>query len=383
MGATRVLHLCMMVAIRSSRTAFFVVRRVQDKLTYLALREWSSRVSLLGRNKDQQQRLPLARPLPQALQDLVKPPPPPRFDHPRVLLLDLDDAVLDRLREAGFRVAAGTFGAPYTVARAEGMAPVVLNGQLPGDFTEQEVVIVDLAAGPVRDEPSAEFSGSVYEPTWWATLETGTVDPRPAAMAMVRDRLDRILQHGGLFVVFAEPRYAPSVFLGQAQREGFSRGQVLRTDSVPRDNWGLLSALSAWDLAVRHDTGAEIRVLETTGVRQIDLLCRAIRDHLAESMRKNTHREERVDVRYITLHQDSYCPVMENAGQERSHVRIAGVSERGDAGSAAFIGEKRFSGIGSCAYKYAGLGGRWVQKGLKESFLVEKRRKLARFGVSY
>lgn len=39
---------------------------------------------------------------------------------------------------------------------------------------------------------------------------------------------------------------------------------------------------------------------------------------------KNTHREERVDVRCITRLYNLICPVKEDIGQDRSDIRIAG-----------------------------------------------------------
>lgn len=132
----------------------------------------------------------------------------PKYLRPKVIVIDAPD-ICEALGERGYAATRGTFGQPRNVPPAAGYTPLKLSGKLPG-YTEQEIVIVDLA-GP--ESTDAEPKQADYPPpgveALWASLAHGQVDPRSAAMAYVRSEGDRILRHGGVFVLFAAPKTRP------------------------------------------------------------------------------------------------------------------------------------------------------------------------------
>ena len=76
----------------------------------------------------------------------------PKYQKPKILLIDLPDTVLDGVRSAGFNASAGTFGSPYKVARSDSYVPVIPEARLP-NYTEQEIIIIDLTPPETIDSP--------------------------------------------------------------------------------------------------------------------------------------------------------------------------------------------------------------------------------------
>src|SRR5689334_5542266 len=114
------------------------------------------------------------------------PAPVPKYERPKILLIDLEKEAKDVLEQEGYNVSAGTFGRPYKVQMHSGYEPVVVKASLP-NFTEQEIIIVDLVSDKPADGPLGEKSKPLEELDWWAKCSDGVIDPRPRAMAMVQD----------------------------------------------------------------------------------------------------------------------------------------------------------------------------------------------------
>ena len=126
--------------------------------------------------------------------------PVPRFDHPQVLLLDIDAASETALRAAGFNISTGSFGVPYKIFAQDGMQRVVENGHLPVDYTEQEIVIADLVPRTLIDQERERTPVSPRQNGWWARTDTGVIDPRPGFMSAFTGDFDRTFDHGGVFI---------------------------------------------------------------------------------------------------------------------------------------------------------------------------------------
>jgi len=105
----------------------------------------------------------------------------PKYQKPKILLIDLPDTVIDSVRSAGFNASAGTFGSPYKVKLGDGYLPVIPEYHLP-NYTEQEVIIIDLTPPETIDNPKGEKVTSEGEKDWWAKCSRGEIDPRPRVM---------------------------------------------------------------------------------------------------------------------------------------------------------------------------------------------------------
>lgn len=178
----------------------------------------------------------------------------PKYEKPKVLFIDLPRETLDIVRSAGFNALAGTFGSPYKVTLGDQYQPVVFKASLP-NYTEQEIIIIDLTAPETVDSPEGEKVASMGENDWWAKCSQGKIDPRPRVMGGVQEAFNRILDHGGLFVIFAKPRISQEIVWAK------NRYGVFDIDRrIDVDNWSFLSILSSDNLRIHSDYGQEINV---------------------------------------------------------------------------------------------------------------------------
>lgn len=175
-----------------------------------------------------------------------------KWDKPKILLVDLPESVLEAGINEGYNVSIGSFGTPYHV-QASGEVEVLHFGRAIKNHREQEIIFVDTMPPDTVDRPE---SRSVVPPGakgWWVRHTSQVVDPRPRMMEVVRESFDRILDHGGVLVVFAGPRFSNELFL--AENNGF-RPVIDRRLSV--DNWSFCSMLNDERLVIARDGGEEI-----------------------------------------------------------------------------------------------------------------------------
>ena len=194
--------------------------------------------------------------------------PEPRYSKPKILLVDLPEDATARLNSAGFNVQAGTLGRPYRMPPQDGYLPVIVQAHLP-NHTEQEVIIIDLTSPDPSDGPQGTKSVSDGEMDWYAKASRGFIDPRPRVMAKVSDDWHRILDSGGAFVTFAQPRFQQDLVLATAKYRRFERARKLEFD-----NWSLLPILSRENLKIEADHGTESQVRQS-----VDYIEKFLRSH--------------------------------------------------------------------------------------------------------
>lgn len=220
-------------------------------------------------------------------------PPEPRFPRPHVLLMDLDEGAECALRKAGFNVSVGSFGKPYATEQANAMAQVVWNGSINLDVSEQEVVVVDLGYAGQVPAPANAHPVPEGVPTWWCDCRSGLIDPRPPTMGSLVRMFDRILDHGGVFIIFARWRTQALYVYGHVDES-----RSLQPDGEMQvDNWSFLTALGPAHLGIRADAG---RFIEVTHVWPA--LSRLLSRHVVGATWLCTFEpHERVKSRWLTL----------------------------------------------------------------------------------
>jgi len=174
-----------------------------------------------------------------------------KYHKPKILLIDLPSKLTNKLKSAGFNVSAGTFGTPYKVEVSDNYQTVIPNPNLP-NFSEQEIIIIDLTAPPILNSPAGKKITSEGEDDWWAKCSLGFIDPRPYVMSWVKESFDRILNNGGAFVIFAQPRLYQNIYLAEKDFDQLKFGEV-----IDEDNWSFLSILSN-HLETKEEYGFEI-----------------------------------------------------------------------------------------------------------------------------
>jgi hypothetical protein len=174
-----------------------------------------------------------------------------KFEHPRILLVDLDLGACEALVKAGFNAVEGTFGKPYSVDKDAGYVPVIATPKLP-DYTEQEIIIANIGAIEPANYPDGVKCTANSDLDWWSKANLGFVDPRPRAMIAVQDSFDRILRSGGLFVLFVGERISQEfVFACQ------NHNRLSIDSQIYQDNWSLLQTGPEFEVVA--DLGRQIR----------------------------------------------------------------------------------------------------------------------------
>ena len=175
---------------------------------------------------------------------------PLKFPKPLILLLDLPSTAETALREKGFNVTVGTLGRPYRVKKQSSYLPLIGDGHVPNS-TEQEIVVIDLKYGELADAPTGEKHRPVGEMDLWGKCDEGFLDPRIRTAGSLRQSFDRILQSGGVFVVFADAKCELQTIVARSEFE------ILQNSRMhDEDVWHLLSELS--DMRVFTDKGTEM-----------------------------------------------------------------------------------------------------------------------------
>lgn len=175
--------------------------------------------------------------------------PDVKYDKPKILLIDVKSSAVEKLSEIGFNVKAGTFGQPYRVEMNSGFESLISEPLLP-NHTEQEILIVDLDY-EVADHAKGKKSRPEDAPDFWGKCDYGFIDPRVKAAISVRDDFDRILEAGGVVVVFATKKTPGSIQFARAVRR-----QLYDAESIYQSEWDFISDLS--DMQVIATQGQEM-----------------------------------------------------------------------------------------------------------------------------
>jgi hypothetical protein len=190
-----------------------------------------------------------------------------KYPRPKILVVD-DPDIASALQGQGYAASLGSFGQPFLVDKGSGYLPAGTSGAtLPG-YTEQEIVVANLK----EPEPVALRGEQIELPgpgvsVVWAPTASGLIDPRPHVMWRVKDAMDRIYKHGGVFILFGVNSFAPGYIINSIDRFGNLDNYGARSLNVT--NWGLLSELD-W-LIVTHDNGEEMDVAANGTARALGI----------------------------------------------------------------------------------------------------------------
>lgn len=193
-----------------------------------------------------------------------EPPQGPKYPHPKILLMDVPEEVEQTLQRAGYTVETGTFGRPIQVLRDPQLLAVP-RGEMPSNAMEQEIVIVDCANPTVPTSTSEIPEADEGEMRIWQSGANGVINPRPVAMNALRiQAFDRILEHGGIFIVFLDDRLELSYVTGELRYR-----DVQNQTPAELSSWNFLAGLN--QIGAERDQGTEYKLTglggEVPGVR--------------------------------------------------------------------------------------------------------------------
>ncbi|MFM2200601.1 MAG: hypothetical protein RL769_656 [Pseudomonadota bacterium] len=171
----------------------------------------------------------------------------PKYLKPKIMLIDMPEEALKKLQDKGFNVSTGTFGSPYQIRKISEYFPLIGEASL-SNYSEQEIVVIDFAQKIKTDLVDEKLKRD--EVKYWGKSEKGVLDPRVKASFEIRELSDRILENGGVFVIFADQGYDIDV------KKIDSNGHASLKNNL--SIWNFLSELSSVKIA--KDSGNEISI---------------------------------------------------------------------------------------------------------------------------
>lgn len=173
---------------------------------------------------------------------------PIKYSKPLIIAFDLPFEATSKIQSNGYSVSTGSFGNPYTVSPNHPWDFLTPNGQLPPHYAEGEIIVINLddkiTASPPKQETVPQNG------PWVASTKNKWVDPSPMEMHHLSSDLLNILDHNGIFIIFANKRINQELFL--------FHGQTRTDDISSRDNWCFLSLLANYFLDIKSVLGKEI-----------------------------------------------------------------------------------------------------------------------------
>lgn len=227
------------------------------------------------------------------------------FARPRIALIDISNEVGLRLTERGYaNLRICSFGAPYIDRTPDAWVRPVLNGRVSDDFAESDLFIIDMFA-PSSKKERRELTDGALAPLMMRR-SSFEVDPRPLAMQAYSRKLDRALQAGSVFVIFADEQVRLSVADEPEFFEFSSHGQEVSM-------WSVLPILGHLD--VRADSGREMQIIAGP-----EKLRRLLLDYCSDSSFTCTFEPIRIHGRDTHL-----VPGWETIATNRFGVPVAGL----------------------------------------------------------
>jgi hypothetical protein len=186
----------------------------------------------------------------------------PPFEKPKILLIGLEKDSEEILAKSRLNVSTGCFGIPYDIIKGDRYLPIIDNSNLPNDFGESDIVIINLMPETILPKNYYNENAIFAKSHISASCINGLIDPRPLGMIRAHDKLDRILEHGGIFIVFADNRYFLDLIINSKQKEDLL------------DNWSFLSTLDKLILDIKGDEGKEILSFNEAPQNFVNLILR-------------------------------------------------------------------------------------------------------------
>ena len=188
-----------------------------------------------------------------------------KYKKPKILLVDMPKDTFEALQEKGLNVRKGTLGTPYEVEKTSNMRPVAYCGDLP-NYTEQEIIILDFCIDETDflKKPQSCNTRPPDEEQIWAKCSNGYIDPRPISSHKVQEGFNRILENGGVFIIFADEPIRMGFVSGYEYKERLKT--YFSSKEIYIDIWDLLGILK--DFKPKRKCGNEISLCEDSELKK-------------------------------------------------------------------------------------------------------------------
>ncbi|WP_434687658.1 hypothetical protein [Pseudanabaena minima] len=180
-----------------------------------------------------------------------------KYQYPKILLVDMHEDSTKDLEKLGYNVSPASLGNPYMVTKVNRFFPLENNLQVPQDYKEQDIVVIDMCYEPKHNNYQViaeEIGGGIDK--WWINHSQGYVNPRPLCSRSIQFDFDRILTTGGVFIIFADALEIISYRFGH--KDIYSRLQIDQEEY--HNNWNFLSVIGVLaERKITNDHGDSIR----------------------------------------------------------------------------------------------------------------------------
>ena len=176
----------------------------------------------------------------------------PKYPKPKILLVDLPADVGKALGASGYNVVSSSFGKPHPNENRGEYVQITPNLCLPECTPEKDLVVINLNPNDISEEACETELPTLDEYNVHAKSSGGLIDSRPLTMCENSKWFDRILDNGGIFIVFAHAREKVSY--------RFINVHNHKREDRQCNNWSFLTKLSEVYITVEEDFGQEIQI---------------------------------------------------------------------------------------------------------------------------
>ncbi|PZU91957.1 MAG: hypothetical protein DCE90_19120 [Pseudanabaena sp.] len=183
-----------------------------------------------------------------------------KYQNPKILLVNMHEDARASLEGLGYNVFPASLGYPYIVKQENRFFPLVSKHEVPQNYKEQDIVVIDMCCQHNHDSPEEvveEVENGVDK--WFVNHSQGYVNPKPLSSKFLENDFNRILNAGGIFVVFSSALEVKKYYFGH-KRNSY---REIQGSADEYNNWNFLSITGyASECKIGSDHGATIKFPE-------------------------------------------------------------------------------------------------------------------------
>jgi hypothetical protein len=179
--------------------------------------------------------------------------------HPSIFLIDFSSNDAVKLEKKGLNVNVGSFGTPVEVPNTilDDSHRCLLNHSIPPNLHEYNIVIINMCKVPSVaydiDNHTIKLSSHTEQSYFLSQYPATIFNPRPFTSMAIRNQINKVLDNGGILVVFAGTENLQEYLLADLHTDGIFRGGK----KVTHSNYNFSSNLPP----IRSEFGKEVSVL--------------------------------------------------------------------------------------------------------------------------
>lgn len=233
-------------------------------------------------------------------------------EKPKICAIDLDQEIVDALKDKGLQCFSGTLGSQVKVPNLSGRDthPCLLNFDFPPNLHEYDIVIVDLQArNPIEYDESEHkhlSSKGSEQPVFLSSYPETIFDPRPISASFLKEELTELFKKETLIIVFSAPEEVVQYHFVSLTRRGYEEQETFK-----HSLYELLPCVQR----VRNKNGRNIVISDDIKRQELrNIFSKYIKKFIYQAVFKHPTewlQDERKDVE-----RDGFFPLLLNANNE-------------------------------------------------------------------